>query len=655
MDGSLNEVVQRIKPANADDLNSILRDLSSNPAKLDLVLQSDAIHEQLVAGIDTSTVDTFNSNASALAWVAINCKNLRSHALKIAEEKLPETPEMLDVYTKLMKTGDLDIQFNKELITKILRVLEYKGENHKKYHAIALLLLKLASKNSDCAQYIIDYVKTDQSSSSYTIIGSLYTEIPSLVSLIVEPSSPVPDEFIIMLSSLSNDKTNREQVVPKYLNSLPESKDIAHVVRAKMFAGTTDQNGDLSSAAKSLDELSRDFFETEKLSEVTLEGLICSSSLPSVRKRLCSSDLISSLCAFASERPDLLYPILSVLVQLVKYPMPDPLAKEEELRRKALGVSVFQYQAKQEEYSDPKRNQTVSLVLASAVLKTKFLSFVSTTFITPSTASQLSLLLMELAMHQTGKIRESLASQNAIIIAAFLYTRLPHEDEAQKYAASAMAKILTSVPYQIATIEHKVPVDDILVPLSSQLMREDSKFETLDTFESLRALTNLCSWHVDSVNRRIYDLCKEKLDTLLKSSITAIQTATVEVYCNLSNDEEVARDFSTSLIDTLSMYLRAEEPCRLAAGGALGTYIDWPFATAKMIEAPNCIPNLVKAIDSYASDENMMIRVLTCIKGLLDVPEGVTKLKSLDITSKLNLIKLDQLKPLVQSCLVSLA
>lgn len=545
-------------------------------------------------------------------------------------------------------------------------------EDH--WYMLATVLAKALAESH--RSHIIDFARTNLGSDrGYAAIRATVDQIPELVDLVWQttPLEPLSPDYLHMLSILANSRENREKLrqESRLFSLVTKAADggnaVAAVVEAKALAGVTSQTGDIAAAAERLNVLSHDIFE-KNVDEVTLEGLACTARLATVRDRISHQisveierrkptatkaptpslvelslkdekkkseppTVIEAVVALLKSKPSTTaYGVLAVLIQLATYPI-KPTKDEErerELRIQTLGKSVFDTKADVEidNENDKFHARQECGRICDQILSSSVISWLAQNAGRLSTAShvQLAIFLRELSVHQESRRREREAIQGAAVVAMYLWSKekpMKLEATTRSIAASVVAKILTSVPYEVALTEKVSPLV-VVQPLVEQIYNESSPRQNLDTFETLLALTNLASVNSNQLRLLITRRVWERLVPALNSEFVQIRRAALQLVCNLMLVAQSASHFlqhtkeSDELLGLLGRSVICDdEDSRIAAAGALAMLAEWETAPETIGRSTECVESLSRSLGLFMEDDVLLVRVLAALKTIL--------------------------------------
>ena len=227
--------------------------------------------------------------------------------------------------------------------------------------------------------------------------------------------------------------------------------------------------------------------------------------------------------------------------------------------------------------------------------------------------------------------------------------------DAKKNAAQAIARLLISVDPSIVFGPSKnASVMSVIPPLVSLLdddeaLALDSPRDLLPTYEGLLALTNLASVPTNGATESIVRLCRARIEELLLSNNSRIQTAVTELVCNLVQQSAGIEMFANGTPEAAKLVhiflaLAGSEslPTRSAAAGTLATLTEF----AEVIDAINKQERGMELLLAILEDDEQgmlhrgifaIVNICHCDKEAATLARA--RMKELDIEGKLEMAK----------------
>lgn len=586
----------------------------------------------------------------ALSWLADEVESLREPILDLITAE-PLSKACLTVFMRLLPKDKLNMTaITDKIYTACLSWLQYSGirdsrDQHwqnlatlfvkSSAHSHRDLVLKLANEN-------IKAKDAEGQNLAFAIIKTLVDEFPELLDHVWSLSDPhLGEDFFSMLSVLSNQRDNRDKISKLFGEQIREAADgnsvSAAVTEAKILAGTTSLTGDVRKASDRLDSISSKLFE-KKIDERTIEGFACSGLLSSVRNRVADQSLgdnsvIEQLVALLKRSPGVTaYAILAILLELARFPI-KPTQEDQQktkLRIKSFGRSVMDAEDGKD-LSDENRKlaaRKLSGKICDQILATSVVSWIAlnATKFSYAAHEQLALLLRELTSHQDGQRRERLANQGAAVTAMYLWVLSkpkPLNAHMKSVAAASISKILATVEPSIA-LTGKVAKTVVIPPLVEQISNEHSDRPNLETFEALRALTNLSSEDDTPLRTNLALKAWPKIPDAFNSEFLQIRRSSLELVCNLVTVPAGAEPLlqgnaeSKGLLSILGSSIIVDDAeSRLAAAGALAILSEWETAAELIGHNRECVDGFSKALGMFPNDDPLLLRVLMALSTII--------------------------------------
>lgn len=696
-----------VRSRSGPELTEILEEViqfTSGPILINLAANS-STREKLVSFLTPEKLqDQFQHFKSggdpefvALSWLADEVEHLREPIIELVTKE-PLSKSCLTVFMRLLPKEKLNMTVITDKVYTAclswLRLSSISEPRDQHWHTLATLFVKAS------AHFYRDLVlklaeeklkaKDHQSQDlAFAIIRNLVDEIPELLNHVWLVKNPhLSEDFFSMLSLLCNQRDKRDKISKQFGDAIHKAADgdsaFASVVEAKILAGTTSQTGDVNKASERLNALSKNKFE-KTIDERAIEGFACSALLSSVRKRVAdqtfgTNSVIEQLVALLKNRTGVTaYAILAILVELARFPI-KPTQEDQQrtkLRIKSFGRSVMDVEDGKD-LSDEDHKlaaRKLSEKICDQILATSVISWVAlnATKLSYAAHEQLTLLLRELTLHQDGGRREKLATQGAAVIAMYLWALSkpkPLNAHMKSVAAASISKILATVEPSVA-LAGKVANTVVVPPLCEQISNEHSDRPNLESFEALRALTNISSIDDSRLRTTLAIRVWPKIPDALNSEHLQIRRSSLELICNLMTVPAGAEPFlqdnaeSKGFLSNLGCSLIVDDSSsRLAAAGALAILSEWETAAEQIGHNKECIDGLSKALGLFPQDEPLLLRVLTALNTIIKTTtaelddevveqivynEGVTNLEMLVDT--LDPVKHNEVSKLVLQCI----
>lgn len=579
-------------------------------------------------------------NFEVFCWLASDDATRAPELTSLAVAALPERHGAARVLGVLLGRG----RFSTTNLSQdeLQRIVDLLSAGDDATRAVSTLVVRAAAQQPGAVTAILERVRATR---DYALLAALVPILPEALDLVwsMEPGPDPPLEFFDVLSSVANDTMLRERVRRQFSELLERADHVrAATVRAKLLASVNEQIGDVAGAAAALDKLSQRY---EFASMDTLELLICSTALPSVRERVVRTSLIEQLKELVDLEPPARYAVVAIFSRLAASP-PMLSAEEEaavELQRRAAGKSVYDFQREQRSKEQLRASSREAVDL---ILRCSFLTAISRTSLTNSVCEQLAQLLRELASPSQYTVRETVAQQRGAMLALYIYQRLGPENPAHRVAASAFARVLSAVPASEALIGGPSTPIDYIEPLLGLVTDERGTPQVIDKYEALRALTNVSPARAQQVYLRI----GARLLDMMSSTAILLRRSSAELICNLSAEPTVAQHWGTAEIRALAACLLVvgDRPTRLAGGGGLAMFSATTSGAEKIGSDEICRENLLACIKAHFHDVELMLRALTCVEALVHT-DAVVSLRNAGFRDAVALVQSHQLGALVGS------
>lgn len=533
----------------------------------------------------------------------------------------------------------------------------------------SLMLRQAAAQNPQVETAILEHAR----GANYELLAALVPIVPKSVDLVWEVASKdgaaiskYPSAaFLNLLSIMANNTDQRLRIQQQFtplldatlactppvptippppvpgstqantqLTALSESPHITYeaivqaaVVKAKIYAGTTDQTGDLAATSAALDALSQRF---ESRPDVCIELLIVTSDLPSVRARAASpsSRLVADLVNVLKTNTSPPYGPLAIFTRLAAYP--PHFSKDEldnlKLQQQSRGKTVVEYQS---ELVGLQKLREISFEIATKIADSGIFSNATRQALSTPVCEQFAKLSRELASHQTVSLRRKLAEQGTGLLCLYVYERFSRTSNNHAvFAAAGLARILASVPASTVFGPAKL---DYIKPLTSLLGDGYDSPHAMDQFESLRALTNIAS----TSSCAVYKAAGDRIHELMHSPNRQLQCSAVEVMCNAAADPSIVEQFSPAILTSFAECLASNDhETKLAAAGGLAMSANSDRGLEMISTDAVCLPSLVACVAAFPTDTELMLRVLSCLDALART-EAVAVLRTSKLASAL--------------------
>ena len=367
--------------------------------------------------------------------------------------------------------------------------------------------------------------------------------------------------------------------------------------------------------------------------KTAVEGLAYASMRPQVKETLAKDALfLGSFITTVSNNSDnatLVFGALNVLVNLTRYL---PTLSEEQKR-------IYQLKAYADTSKEPPKPDVLDEEehVKARCIAVQEAGIVPLIVELTKSASVTSLGLITsifLSLSKNAKSRRVLAQQGAL--RTLLLDKITTADPAAQYArnaAQAVARILISAEPSLAFSKSGFPqMTTAIRPLVSLLSFSDADAgdqprDYLPVYESLLALTNLCSSEDELVKALVVRSAWERLEDLLLDNKVPVRRATCELICNLTQSKEGALKFMDGSVRAsqrihilLALTDDDDSSTRKAAGGALAILTAYQPVVEAVLDRDRGVDLL---LSMCSKDDEMAHRGVTCIAQLVTT-EGQT-------------------------------
>lgn len=369
-------------------------------------------------------------------------------------------------------------------------------------------------------------------------------------------------------------------------------------------------------------------------SQRSIEGLAYTSLKPAIKEELAHDKVfltnLVGLLRKSSGKQGLIFGASTILVNLTKYL---PTLSEEEKYISQLRAYANTSKAKLE--PDPLEDNEHVTSRCKAVLDSNVVSVLSTISKNLGTRTSLLIGTLLLSLSKEPKHRGPLAQQGAVKLLLQLHSSTTGisaiDEQTRRISAHALARILISInPNLIFTPSSTPPLTSTLRPLLSLLSDDplntpsSGHRDLLPVFESLLALTNLCSVSDPSIHTTIIRHSWPRIEDLLLSPTPLIQRATTELICNLASSAAGAAKFgdgssqAQNRVHILLALADADDlPTRQAAGGALAMLTESsPAVVEAVLRRERGVKILLDLCAEEEGDDDCRLRGLVCLANL---------------------------------------
>ncbi|KAF2859298.1 ARM repeat-containing protein [Piedraia hortae CBS 480.64] len=446
-----------------------------------------------------------------------------------------------------------------------------------------------------------------------------------------------------LLSAACIDKACREAInrrCSSYLQKTASQAQNPHQALASIILA--------KSSEKSADSLTETLSNLAIKDDEAIEGLAYTSLQPSVKEKLSfNTKLLQQLITTVKSQNQSSFGALQVLSNLVTYRRPRSAerTKISQLKAYASGSSIV-------EDSNPLDDD---VHVSARCTKLVNLNIIPTLTSLPSTNTSSASLTVKilLSLSKDTKNRPKLAQQGGI-------KYLLHVPGGSLTSAHALARILisTNPEHAFTKATPAVSAASALIKLLIPVEDENGESDLLPTFESLLALTNLCSTEDSASRDLVLRTAMPQVEELLLSNNTLIQRAAVELICNLmlspdgvalftstgsSNSKDTSKSDKSNAKDPKPANPRSDPTSsptnrrlgilvalsnspdtatRRAAGGALAGLTQWDVGVGSLLNDKG-----VSALIRMCHDESPEVRHrgLVCVLNAVSAPGEVGK------------------------------
>lgn len=585
----------------------------------------------------------------AFSYLVNNDKEMRPMILSMIKAELPSCPDGLSVLLRAVANDSVDSPSE-----WVPLVAPYCARNmdYNVWSAAVAIMSKLLPEGEDA---LADFAKQGLAKDQVQSVVEAFSAVAAAATVHPESGSRIFSKVVadattshysdsdVMLSCLEMlgavcvVKDTRLLVQQNFGSSViglgvdsnnPHIKVMATAVRVKLLASMAVPNLSAEQAANELDKLSVNFENYVEKGDADLkaegaaiEGLACTTLLPSVRRRI-TGPLINKLTQLVkTNEASWIYGALSILVNVTEYPFKPTQEQQRELDLKLrTGPSPFDIQERltPEEVAEP----------VDAALKSKIVEWLAQgcSLFTLRSREQVAMLIYNMACQQKQSRRIELAAQGGVVVEMYLWVcdkaNQKLDPKHRSIAAAGIAKILSTIPPQIA-FTSRFPAHTIITPLCSQINNQHSLRRNLDTFEAIMGLTNLASMEIEALRSEIADSAWGYVEGALATDFIQIQRASLELFCNVMTvpagahhflaPNQTAKELTTFLGNCLTMEDAAGRSAAAACIAILSEYEDGPNTLG---HNPAIIEGMIAALD-YTEDTDMLLRLLTGLRTML--------------------------------------
>ncbi|PRT53096.1 Protein unc-45 B [Wickerhamiella sorbophila] len=587
----------------------------------------------------------------ALSYLVNNDKEMRPMILNMIKAELPTSPDGLGVLVRAVANDSLE---NPAEWVPLVAPYCARNMDYQVWSAAVAVMSKLLPDGQDA---LMDFVRRALAKDEVQPVIEAFSSVAAAATVHPECGAHV---FSTVLSSATTAHFSDADVMLSCLEMLsaicvvkdarlivqqsfgsnvvglgvdsnnPHIKVMATAVRVKLLASMVVPNLSAEQAASELDKLSVNFENYVEKGDADLkaegaaiEGLACTTLLPSVRRRI-TEPLINKLTQLVkTNEVSWIYGALSILVNVTEYPFKPTKDQQRELELKLrTGPSPFDIQERllPEDVADP----------VDAVLNSKIIEWLSQgcSLFTLRSREQVAKLIYNMACQQKQSRRIELATQGGVVVDMYLWVcDPPHQKLDPKYksiAAAGIAKTLSTIPPQVA-FTSRFPAHTIITPLCSQINNDHSLRRNLDTFEAIMSLTNLASMDIDLLRSEIADTAWGYVEGALATDFIQIQRASLELFCNLMTVPACAHHFlapdekAKALVSFLGNCLTMDDEAgRSAAAACIAILAEYEDGPTTLGHNPDIVEGIISSMD-YTEENDMLLRVLTGLHIMLRV------------------------------------
>ena len=592
----------------------------------------------------------------------------------------------------------------------ILTSLDYRLSEDIKSQALLSISKFLEVEPELGKQYFTDFVvgkverqRKDDMTISFSATAALFPVAPSVTSSLFLTEGFLPSlipllhtslrnpavvtSFLKLLNAASMDEACRRAInqhCSEWLshivsNGTSEQTALAATVLAKLRTAVSKDPGDNGPQDTNVDDLVKMFKSSLQMSgnsvATSIEGLAYTSLKPEVKESL-SKDRSTLQILFRHIKNNLssaeiVIGGLSIVSNLTQY---QPTLTEEQ--KKMAELKAYANTSKLPSLS-PLNDEAHTTARCAAVIEAGILPLLieCTTKSRSTSTKQLASNIL-LSLSKNSKMRGKIAQQGAVRLLVQILNAVdtssnntkPNGQNAQLPsfyfpAAHALARILISTnpshifpsggtPSAISAMRPliyllKDPEHSNLLPGPSPLASSAAEPRSLlPTFESLLALTNLCSTPDPGPSDHLVRLAFPLIEDLLLSSHTYLQRAATELVCNLMATEAGIIKYADTDNDPrakgrvhliLALCDVEDLQTRKASGGALAMLSDFPTIIRAILEKEPVgrgVENLLGLCED--DDDEVRHRGIVCIRNLLLCEDAQLEAKALQMVKEKN-------------------